>query len=60
MKAKVYFEIYGKKMCVIVEGKDLEEIRESIRQKIHFHKIERIAEPIDPTVEYLMNMFGMK
>ena len=56
-KFKVYFEIFGKKMQCMIEGKDEKDVQNIIESKIKIAKIEAINE--DDTVEFLKNMFGM-
>ena len=58
---KVYFEIYGKKKFICIEAKNEEEaIKQTINlvsMAVVIHKVKR---DVDPEVERLMNIFGMK
>ena len=61
MTYKVYFEIYGKKKFIRIEAKNEEEaIKQTINlvsMAVVIHKVKR---DVDPEVERLMNIFGMK
>ena len=57
MTYKVYFEIYGKKLMKEVQAENENQARINIMNAIIFHKIKPL---IDPEVERLMNIFGMK
>lgn len=61
MTYKVYFEIYGKKKFIRIEAKNEEEARKQtinlVSMAVVIHKVKR---DVDPEVERLMNIFGMK
>ena len=56
-KYMIYFEIFGKKMKTEISAASKEEAKRIMKDKIIFHKIEKIS---DPTVDYLKNIFGIK
>lgn len=58
MKHTVFFEIFGKKMKVVVEAESIVDARCIVRERIKFHKI--IPEPKqekDNVGEFFENMF---
>ena len=61
MTYKVYFEIYGKKKFIRIEAKNEEEARKQtinlVSMAVVIHKVKR---DVDPEVERIMNIFGMK
>ena len=61
MTYKVYFEIYGIKKFIRIEAKNEEEARKQvinlIAMAVVIHKVKR---DVDPEVENLMNLMGMK
>ena len=61
MTYKVYFEIYGKKKFIRIEAKNEEEARKQtinlVSMAVVIHKVKR---DVDPEVERLINIFGMK
>ena len=61
MTYKVYFEIYGKKKFIRIDAKNEEEARKQtinlVSMAVVIHKVKR---DVDPEVERLMNIFGMK
>ena len=56
MNFMVWFELFGKKMKVMVDANDRVDARIKIRNSILFHKIEQKEDDLD----FLKNMFGMK
>lgn len=73
MEIDVYFELYGKKMKASVKANSYYEAMEAIKNKIVFHKLELKKEKpiqdnvsdkkrkeIDPAVQELLNIFGIK
>lgn len=73
MEFDVYFELYGKKMKASVKANSYYEAMEAIKNKIVFHKLEikqekpiqdnitdRKSKEIDPAVQELLNIFGIK
>lgn len=56
-KYLIYFEIFGKKMKTEIMARDREDAKRKMKEKIIFHKIEKIS---DPTVDYLKNIFRIK
>ena len=56
-KYLIYFEIFGKKMKTEIFAASKEEAKRKMKEKIIFHKIEKIS---DPTVDYLKNIFRIK
>ena len=56
-KYLIYFEIFGKKMKTEIMARDREDAKHKMKEKIIFHKIEKIS---DPTVDYLKNIFRIK
>ena len=61
MTYKVYFEIYGKKKFIRIAADSEEEARKQVinlvSMAVVIHKVKR---DVDPEVERLMNIFGMK
>lgn len=73
MEYDVYFELYGKKMKASIKANSYYEAMEAVKNKIIFHKLEIKQEKplqekitvknykeIDPEVDHLLNIFGMK
>ena len=62
MKFKVYFEIYGKKMCSTVKARNATEVKEQVKNRIEFHRIEEVPEGtiFDDSLEYLKDIMGLK
>jgi hypothetical protein len=56
----VYLELYSKKMKVEIEADSAKAAMAQVREAIVFHKVQRIPEPSDETLNDLLNLFGMK
>lgn len=55
-KYKVYFQIYGRKMVVVVEAMSEAEAVRQVREKLEIHKVERI----DSELTTLFDVLGIK
>ena len=61
MTYKVYFEIYGKKKFIRIAAKNEEEARKQAINLISMAVvIRKVKRDVDPDVENLMNLMGMK
>jgi hypothetical protein len=63
-KYTVYFELYGKKMKTVVDARDTIEVKNIIKDKIIFHKIEAdksndIKDAFDGFPDEFKNIFGL-
>ena len=58
MQYRVFFEICGKKIQVVIEAESAKDAKAKIRDKIIFHKIARVEEEPD-IMDFLKNTFGM-
>jgi hypothetical protein len=56
MKHEVYFEIYGKKLKVTVDAKDVEQAKYIVRGAIKFHKVK----PVNEMPDFLWDIFNGK
>ena len=55
---KIYFELFGKKMCTTVTANSRDQAKEIIREKIIFHKIEVAKNKDDDFIDDFLKGFG--
>lgn len=55
----IYFEIFGKKMKTTVQAEADYKAKEYVRNRIVFHKVEKVTND-DTIIDDLLNIFGMK
>ena len=56
MKHEVYFEIYGKKLKVTVDAKDVDHAKYIVRGAIKFYKVK----PVNDVPDFFKDIFSPK
>jgi len=59
-KFKVCFELFGKKLQCIIECNNRDEVKETIKNKIEIHKVEKMDLSGEESLDFLKNLFGFK
>ena len=52
----VYFEIFGKKLKAGISATSEQDAKQQVMNRIKFYKVE----PVNPTLDRLKDIFGMK
>jgi hypothetical protein len=61
MQYRVYFEICGKKMQLVIEAESAKEATAELKKRIIIHKISRENDDLNTdSLDFLKNIFGFK